>query len=1355
MKFIWIGFVTAIGAVHGSSLGENIRPRKFVVHHLHQGVDSFDASSTRGDHHTAAVLGDRRQSIVQKDVRKHASAHELDQRAKQSPTTTEDNSTVSTVNSGTNTTTASAASEGTANTAAITTGEPAPAPAPQTTSTATTTHQGAETQWDKSRSDNLDSTVLIALLFAVVLLILGISLYCLFWRWQLFQFLWFVEPHRQCLIGKTEPRTRLSWIYDTYNATDQEILQHSGMDTLIFMHMLKQAIIFLLVAAALVLTVLVPVYFPIEAIWVDGPSNSTNSTTRLESDSGGGAAAAGGTVSLLMQFTGYMNDWRASYVDVDVVREPWGWHAGRDVSLSHYNRLGDGLGSYNRIGLESGLQKVVFTEDNASIQSSNSTLGRLSLTNLPRDDPTPLILAPAIMLWVFAACLMYMILKIHVDFVDCRKRWLSNLRAPRAFSAVVEKLPIANAKQTMVEEYISKFFGKDSVRRVWIVVDTGPLEAYYRKWQSRQVIFDLMRRWDRLDTSHTYISICNKHDQACKAAEDEGNCQPDPDAMTHEALKLRELEFQMRTYWDRHNDWLQTPCGKTASCIVTFNSRLSAAIASSVQMSFGTYPQSDHAPGIQDVVWKNIFASRKSRAGQRWIPWVIILVFVFWLPVQLAFSQFAQPEVLDGAFPFLGGPDSKLTQLVSALLPTLLTNIVIAFLPNLLWVLSDFKVYTAHSDRFLWVSLILHLFVFICMLLPAILGNAMRKALQDLDVDSFFGFFNNPIDVIRSIATCIPGAFDTFFAQYILLTGGSWYLFFMLRLGPACLFPIGWILLQHKAYGFDLADYQAYSEGPPILFARISLEMCIVIIFAITNPICLPMWIFSASIRYVGYKNLFVTRHLPKEDTGGQYWARHTGQSLVWALFVQQLLFLFIAIDRDMYLSNVYNKWAIGLSVPLPLLTLIFYGYVFGNKLFKWKRLSLEDAIMADAGLPPRGLSVGGCLKYFTAGKQLSVSLNALVDPDQHLGELLSKVNNSIMLTESFSTMMEKIKSRSKTKLNQGSTGTSEDFEVVGGRDYLKAAQAAQAKKASIAEHAKLKHEASLAEREKMKDAKMEKGDDSEAQAPLLGATDKRVYKDSFLSEKHASFLAEKQKSRFKETSSMGVSFGNIVLEAAASRLSAWNTVSFPFGRLSTQQKVDIVETNNLEKHGTMRVGSWSRPQCVFDQAKEIEEFERDHPTAEGSLTVGDTTPDHERHLGDSAPPAVKDKLYDDKTDVKKALKLGNSDRKVRSIAPYPHMVSVDLDPEDSGQYQLHENPEGAFEYTIDVTSRLEAAPACAATILAPLDTTIPKPKNMKYILDGAAGEEVRIFIKMQFQYHQNHSICHNLIKMFLFLRQK
>ena len=228
-----------------------------------------------------------------------------------------------------------------------------------------------QTTWDQSRSDNQDLTALYALITAVILLVLGIVLYCLLWRTNHFQYLWFTEPHRQCLIGASEPRTRLSWIWDCWNTTDQQILQHSGMDSLMLMHILKNAIIVFTVVGTLCISVLVPVYFPIEAIYV-GNSTQTDTTTMAHLKE----------ISFFERVESSMTSWRASYLDDDVVHEPWGWHAGREYHLSHHHRMGTGM------GLD--VQKVVYTEDNTSLVSSNSTLGRISLSNIPRDDPTPL-----------------------------------------------------------------------------------------------------------------------------------------------------------------------------------------------------------------------------------------------------------------------------------------------------------------------------------------------------------------------------------------------------------------------------------------------------------------------------------------------------------------------------------------------------------------------------------------------------------------------------------------------------------------------------------------------------------------------------------------------------------------------------------------------------------------------------------------------------------------------------------------------------------------------------------------------------------------------------------------------------
>lgn len=156
--------------------------------------------------------------------------------------------------------------------------------------------------------------------------------------------------------------------------------------------------------------------------------------------------------------------------------------------------------------------------------------------------------------------------------------------------------------------------------------------------------------------------------------------------------------------------------------------------------------------------------------------------------------------------------------------------------------------YPNRTRRELYVSLWLHVFVFF-YILPSILGSAIRESLYKLNVNSFFDTFTEPIELMRTLATNVPGAFDTFFAGYLLLLGGSWYIFFQLRFGPAWLFPLGWIFKGHKAYGFTAASYDSFSEGPPLLYGRYSLEMTIVITFALTNPVAMLIFLYSCGLR--------------------------------------------------------------------------------------------------------------------------------------------------------------------------------------------------------------------------------------------------------------------------------------------------------------------------------------------------------------------------------------------------------------------------------------------------------------------------------------------------------------------------
>lgn len=151
-------------------------------------------------------------------------------------------------------------------------------------------------------------------------------------------------------------------------------------------------------------------------------------------------------------------------------------------------------------------------------------------------------------------------------------------------------------------------------------------------------------------------------------------------------------------------------------------------------------------------------------------------------------------------------------------------------------------------------------------------------------------------------------------------------------------------------------------------------------------------------LRYIGFKNVLVSHCVPKLDTGGEYWARHTGPTLCWAMGLQQFLYICILITRKIDLESSYDNWCLWWTIPLPILTIIFAGLVFGDSFFRWQRLSLEDSVMADAGLQVKQINLKKWLLWLTWGSSyINVNMGDFEDVDGHLEkEVRNDINKAI-----------------------------------------------------------------------------------------------------------------------------------------------------------------------------------------------------------------------------------------------------------------------------------------------------------------------------------------------------------------------
>ncbi|ERN06500.1 CSC1-like protein HYP1 [Amborella trichopoda] len=396
------------------------------------------------------------------------------------------------------------------------------------------------------------------------------------------------------------------------------------------------------------------------------------------------------------------------------------------------------------------------------------------------------------------------------------------------------------------------------------------------------------------------------------------------DPIDHYKKKLEDVEQNVRV-----EQSIVSQKGKEVpAAFVCFRTRYGAAVASCMQQSNNpTNWITEPAPEPHDVHWPFL----STNFQQRWFSKLVVIVasifitVIFLIPV-VFIQGLANLNQLETLFPFLQGVLSItfVSQVITGYLPSLILHLFLLAIPPIMKTFSSMQGYFSCNEieksacsKVLWFT------IWNIFFANVFSGSALYQ----------FNILLDPKYIPRRLAVAVP-AQASFYISYVV-TGWASLSSELTRIFPL----IGDCFERHcskkSVEEFDLPSIGYHKEIPKFLLVGL-LGMT----YFFLAPIILPFILGYYCLGYIIYRNQLLNVYSPKFETGGKFWPI-VHNCTIFSLFVMQVIAVGIFGLKKIPLAS-------SLTVPLPVLTLLFNEYCRKRFLPIFRAYSVESLITRD-----------------------------------------------------------------------------------------------------------------------------------------------------------------------------------------------------------------------------------------------------------------------------------------------------------------------------------------------------------------------------------------------------------------------
>ncbi|KAL2612175.1 hypothetical protein R1flu_023867 [Riccia fluitans] len=467
---------------------------------------------------------------------------------------------------------------------------------------------------------------------------------------------------------------------------------------------------------------------------------------------------------------------------------------------------------------------------------------------------------------------------------------------PDQFSVLVRAIPKPEEGKTYsdnVQEFFTQYHHETYISHQ-MVVSAGHIESMIQRFELLQ---DEIHWMKKLDPSK----------RKAKRAGLFGLYGPKMDPVEKLTNQLEDLHGKIRA---AQHDVLHNS-KEIPSAVVSFRNRRGATVAAQSQQAENPMTWvTEWAPEPRDVYWPNLSVSFSQLWFRHIVAGVLVFLFTLFYTIPNAAVQAVGninnlrhwlPKFVVWVLDFPG-----VNMFVEGYLSTLLLSALLYFIPPLLLGLSQFEGPSSKSTQERNAAIKFFYFLAGPVFFIQVLSASLLDEIQ---------FLKDPAQIPYRLAYDIPRQ-ATFFMSYTMTSGWAGFPLEILQIG---LLMLNMLKRHTMKFDSDHPELELYSLPYYRVIPQLLLFILVGLVYAVIAPLLPPFLLVYCALGYIVFKNQIMHVYEPAYETGGQYWPQVHNRILA-ALFLMQITFVGI------FQSSMSNLVSL-LSVPLPILTILYYQY--------------------------------------------------------------------------------------------------------------------------------------------------------------------------------------------------------------------------------------------------------------------------------------------------------------------------------------------------------------------------------------------------------------------------------------------